>query len=244
MPEGPSIVIAREDLEQFVGKKILSASGSAKIDMERLVGKKIVAVRTWGKHLLLCFDGFTIRVHFLMFGKYFINSSKPLKPRLGLKFPAGEELNFYTSAIKIIEEPLDEVYDWTADIMNDQWDAGAARIKMRAVPDNLIADVLMDQEIFAGLGNIIKNEVLFRARIHPGSRTGSIPSSGINTILKEVKKYVFEFLLYKKANTLAAHWEVYTKKKCPRDDTPIKKEYLGTQQRRCFFCDKCQVIYA
>ena len=42
MPEGPSIIIAKEKLEVFVGKKILTASRSARIDLKRLVGKKIV----------------------------------------------------------------------------------------------------------------------------------------------------------------------------------------------------------
>lgn len=243
MPEGPSIVIAKEDLEPFIGKKILSASGSAGLNMKRLIHKNIVEIRTWGKHLLLCFDGFTVRVHFLMFGKYFINSRKALKPCLSLKFPKGEELNFYTSAIKMIDEPLDKVYDWTADIMSDQWDPRAARKKMKTNGGRLIADVLMDQEIFPGLGNIIKNEVLYRARVHPKSLAGAIPSSGITRILKEVNHYVFEFLLYKKAHVLAAHWEVYTKKICARDGAPVQKEYLGKQKRRCFFCDKCQVKY-
>lgn len=243
MPEGPSIVIAKEDMEQFVGKKILSATGNAKIDMSRLANKKLTGIRTWGKHLLLCFDGFTVRIHFLMFGKYFINSSKPVAPRLSLRFSKGEELNFYTSAIRILEEPLDEIYDWTADIMNDSWNARAARRKMKANGDKIIADVLLDQEIFAGLGNIIKNEVLFRTRVHPRSVTGSIPATRITAILREVKSYVFEFLLYKKAYVLAAHWEAYTKKKCPRDGAPIIKEYLGTQKRRCFFCNVCQVVY-
>lgn len=243
MPEGPSIVIAREDLEQFIGKKILKASGSASIDMQGLVNNRIVDIRTWGKHLLLCFDQVTLRVHFLMFGKYFINSSKALRPRLHLEFARGEQLNFYTSAIKTIEEPLDEVYDWTADIMNDRWDPRAAKKKVKALGDLLIADVLMDQEIFAGLGNIIKNEVLFRARIHPASRVSAIPGAKLNKLFTEIKTYVFEFLLYKKAHVLAAHWEIYTKKKCPRDGTVVKKEYLGTQKRRCFFCDTCQVVY-
>src|SRR5688500_11986304 len=93
MPEGPSIIIAKEELEQFVGKKILSATGSAPIDMKRLTGKKITAMASWGKHLLFLFDDFTVRVHFLMFGKYFINSSKELTPRLSLKFAKGEVLN-------------------------------------------------------------------------------------------------------------------------------------------------------
>ena len=34
MPEGPSIIISKEKLEVFVGKKILTASGSAGIDQK------------------------------------------------------------------------------------------------------------------------------------------------------------------------------------------------------------------
>lgn len=243
MPEGPSIIIAREQLERFTGKKILSATGSAPIDMHRLEGKKILRMTTWGKHLLFEFDGFALRIHFLMFGKYFINSSKKLAPRLNLKFARNQELNIYTSSVVMIEEPLDEVYDWTADIMSDQWNAAAARKKLKSQPDRIIADALMDQDIFAGLGNIIKNEVLWRAKIHPQGLSGSIPTAKLTALLREIRKYAFEFLEWKKEETLAKHWEAYKQKKCSRDGTPFKKAYFGKAKRRTFYCDTCQVLY-
>ena len=240
MPEGPSIVIAKEELDQFVGLKILKADGSASIDMKRLAGKKITKIRSWGKHLLLCFDGFTIRIHFLMFGKYFIDSSKPLRPRLAIKFAGSRELNFYTSAIILFEGSPNKVYDWTADIMHKDWDPRAAKKKMKALGDELIADVIMNQEIFAGVGNIIKNEALYRVKIHPASITGAIPARRMTALCHELRKYSFEFLEQRKAGKLAANWQVYKKKTCKRDGHPVFVSHIGKLKRRTFYCDACQ----
>lgn len=54
MPEGPSLVIAREEMKIFQGKKILEATGYSKIDKDLLINKKVTAFKTWGKHLLIC----------------------------------------------------------------------------------------------------------------------------------------------------------------------------------------------
>lgn len=104
MPEGPSIVIAKEQIAPFIGKKVLAVSGNSKTDIQRLEGKQLIDVRTWGKHLLLCFDGFIFRIHFLLFGTYRINESKTTPLRLGLVFTNGE-LNFYTVSIKMYNGP-------------------------------------------------------------------------------------------------------------------------------------------
>lgn len=54
MPEGPSILINKELLNPLLkGKKIIVASGNAKIDMPFVTGKKITEVISWGKHLLI-----------------------------------------------------------------------------------------------------------------------------------------------------------------------------------------------
>lgn len=86
MPEGPSIVILKEQATSFAGKKILSAEGDAKIDKARLVGQRIVALRSWGKHFLIELQGFALRVHLLMFGTYRINERKDSPPWLSLRF--------------------------------------------------------------------------------------------------------------------------------------------------------------
>ena len=115
--------------------------------------------------------------------------------------------------------------------------------KLKEKPETVVADALMDQNIFAGVGNIIKNEAMWRARIHPLAKVGDLPLKKINELIKEARNYSFEFLEQKKANTLRKHWCVYSKKTCPRDKAPLHKKYLGKAKRRSFYCDVCQLKY-
>jgi endonuclease-8 len=107
----------------------------------------------------------------------------------------------------------------------------------------LACDALLDQNIFAGCGNIIKNEVLFRIRVHPESRLGKLPTKQLNALIKEARKYSFDFLQWKKQYVLKKHWLAHTKKTCARCKIPLIKKHLGKTNRRSFFCNKCQVIY-
>lgn len=211
MPEGPSIVILKEEVQAFAGKKIISVAGNSKQDIQRLAGKKIIGFRSYGKHFLICFKDFFVRIHFLLFGKYTVNDRKVNPPRLALIFSKGE-INFYSCSVQFIEQDLDEVYDWSADVLNDSWDAKAAKKKLLQKPDAFVTDALLDQNIFAGVGNIIKNEVLYRTRIHPENKVGDLPVKKLNELIKQARVYSFDFLEWKKAFVLRKHWKVHTKK--------------------------------
>ncbi len=242
MPEGPSIVILKEAVEQFKGEKIIKATGNTKVDLPELNGETITDFKSWGKHFLICFKTFSIRIHFMLFGTYLINEEKDKPPRLGFQFKDGA-LNFYSCSIELIKEDLDKVYDWTADVMNKKWDPTSAKKKMKLQPDLLVCDALMDQKIFAGVGNIIKNEVLFRIKVHPLSKVNKLPIKKINELLKETVHYTFQFYEWKKAFTLKKHWLAYNKKICPRDDVPFNKKELGKSHRKTYYCDMCQQLY-
>lgn len=175
MPEGPSLVILREQAAGFVGKTIVRAHGNSKaVGMGSLAGQKIVALRTWGKHFLVQLPNVALRIHLMMFGSYRINEHKDVTPRLGLEFEGGEEFNFYAYSVRPIDADLDALYDWRVDVMSDQWDAKWVRAQLRAMPDTLVCDALLAQTVFSGVGNIIKNEVLFRIRVHPESTVGAL----------------------------------------------------------------------
>jgi len=243
VPEGPSLVILRELTQSFAGQRIVTASGNSKIDKSRLEGQRIVALRTWGKHFLIELRGFSVRIHFLMFGSYCINERKDKPVRLALTFARKRELNFYTCAVRYIEGSLDAQYDWRGDVMSDSWDAGAARKKLRGMPNVLVCDALLDQNVFAGVGNIIKNEVLFRIRVHPLSKVGALPARKLRQLVEEARRYSFQFLEWKKAFVLRKHWLAHTKKVCPRCQIPLTKAHLGDTNRRSFFCERCQIRY-
>ena len=127
--------------------------------------------------------------------------------------------------------------------MSDLWDAEKAKIKLLIQPATLVCDALLDQKIFAGVGNIIKNEVLFRIRVHPESNTGSLPEELLEAMIAEARIYSFDFLEWKKKYVLKKHWLAHTKKICPRCNIPLIKKYAGTTKRRTFFCKNCQILY-
>jgi endonuclease-8 len=244
VPEGPSLVILQEETARFVGQEIVLAEGNTRaIDTARLVGQPVVSLRTWGKHFLIEMPDMVVRIHFLLFGTYRVNERRDKPPRLSLGFADGGELNFYACSVKEIDCDLDSLYDWSADVMSDQWDPAKARKKLRAAPDMLACDALLNQDLFAGVGNIIKNEVLFRIRVHPLSQVGALPPAKLRALVQEARQYSFEFLAWKKEYTLKKHWLAHTKSTCPRCHIPFKKAHLGRTNRRSFFCERCQKRY-
>jgi endonuclease-8 len=243
MPEGPSILILKEKVQQFIGEKVIAATcNNDTLDTEILTDQTITAFKSWGKHFLICFPQFTIRIHMMMFGTYRINSHTEKPPRLHLQFEDGE-LNFYACLLQLIEEPLDKVYDWSADVMNPEWDTKKAIKKMKAIPNLLACDALMDQQLFSGVGNIIKNEVLFRSCIHPESLIAAMPPKKVKEMINETIRYSFEFLQQKKEGTLKRHWQAYHKKECPRNHVPFISKDTGRSRRASFYCELCQVKY-
>jgi endonuclease-8 len=150
-------------------------------------------------------------------------------------------LNFYTCSLKFIEGDLNAVYDWEVDVLSDDWNPSKAFKKVKEKEDTLVCDILLDQTIFAGVGNIIKNEVLYRIGVHPLSTVGSLSTPKLKELIKEARKYSFDFLHWKKEYTLKKHWLVYSKKLCP-ENHPITREHLGKTNRRTFYCAKCQPL--
>jgi len=243
MPEGPSIVILREETAAFAGQTIRRAGGNAKIDMQRLPGRRVRALRSFGKQFLIeLSDALTVRIHLLMFGSYRIGGGRDIAPRLRLEFDAGE-LDFYNCSVRLLEGDLDTLYDWRGDVMSEFWDPGLALAKLRGMPHTLVCDALLDQDVFAGVGNIMKNEVLFRIRVHPLSTLGALSAYKLRELVAQARVYAFEFLAWKKAHVLAEHWLVHNRGRCPRHGIPLQRAYLGKTRRRSFFCLRCQKLY-
>jgi endonuclease-8 len=241
--EGPSIVILCEEAKPFVNKKILAVKGNTKIDKERLLNQKMTALKSWGKHFIICFNGFFVRIHFLMYGSYRINERKKTPVRLSLKFKNGE-FNFYNCSIKIVDGDFYSEYDEEINVMSDRWNDKKAIRALKKLKRNIqVCDALLNQNIFAGVGNIIKNEVLFRIRMHPQSRVSALTPKQLKELVTEARNYFFDFYRWKKKYELKKHWLAYKKKICPRDNIPFIRTYLGHPERLTFYCRKCQKLY-
>ncbi|CAM3108381.1 endonuclease [Chryseobacterium flavum] len=244
MPEGPSIILMKESLQPFVGQIVTEASGNAKFEKEPLIGQTLLEIRTFGKQTYLVFERMAVRIHLLMFGSYSVDEqTKPDKSlRLSLIFPTGG-MYFYTCSVKPAELEALSAIDWEADVLSNQWSPEKAKQKLKADPEMIVCDALMDQNIFSGVGNIIKNEVLFRIRVHPESLTGKLPAKKLNELITEARNYSFDFLEWKREFTLKKHWLVHTRSTCPACGQKLIKKQTGKGKRRSFYCEKDQKLY-
>lgn len=220
----------------FIGKKVLNATGYKLDDHDMLIGQKLTDIKTWGKHLLICFKKFTVRVHYGLFGSYRVNDERLGKnASLALHFANGN-FNSYVASAKIIDEDINELYDWRLDMLSPDWDPKFVKKKvLEQGGDKEIGDILLNANIFSGVGNIIRNEVLYRVKLHPGSTLASIPARKLTAMIKETQVYSYDFLKWRRINQLMKHWEIYAKKKCPKGHEVIK-EYTGKTKRRSFIC--------
>ncbi len=240
--EGPSLIILKEEIKDFIGKEILEVSGNTKIEKERFKNKLVKDFKSWGKHFLICFDDFFVKIHFLMFGSYRLNETKEDRiPRLSLTFENGF-INFYTCSVQIIEEEPDTVYDREVDVMSDSWNEKKALESLQKNKAMMVCDALLDQNIFAGVGNIIKNEVLFRIKVHPESLVEKLKPAQLKKLVKEARNYSFDFYEWKKIYQLRKHWLIYKKRKCTRCEIPVTTRHTGQGKRYSYFCENCQPL--
>jgi len=249
--EGPSLHLAAEQLQPFTGRRIASVAGNSKIGIERLSGLKVKDIFAWGKHLVFQFDTLALRVHFMLWGTFAATVKgrsvtgdyrRSGPPRLVLNFPNGE-ITIWAASVKFVEDhDARAAYDFSADIMADEWNGRAALAKVRAFPRVEIADVLLDQAIFAGVGNIIKNEVLFRTRVSPFAKVRDISDRKLRAVVADARAFSFRFLELRRIFSLRKNLEVYRRSVCPRCGGKIERRVHGRRARRSFFCPKCQRV--
>jgi endonuclease-8 len=247
--EGPSIHLAAEQLSSFVGRRVASVDGNSRIGIDRLLRKTVRDIFAWGKHLVFQFDAFALRVHFLLWGTFAASVKgtpvtgdyrRASEPRLVLTFVNGE-ITIWSASVKFVEHPhVRETYDFSADVLADEWNPRRALQKMRRHPRAEIADALLDQAIFAGVGNIIKNEVLFRTRTSPMARVGKLSHRKQKQIVADARAFSFRFLELRRKFALRKNLEIYGRSECPSCGRRVSRKVHGVRGRRSFFCVDCQ----
>ena len=244
--EGPPLRVITEELSQIAGEYVVEANGNSKIQKEQLKGQKVLKVFSWGKNLFLKFPEFSLKVHFLMFGSYRFNEErKGVVPRLSLVF-SKNKLNLYNCSVKVLSNSdVEKLYDEELDIMSEKWKLAKVIGLVSNLSQDFICDVLLDQTVFAGVGNIIKNEALFKSEVHPLSVVEKIPKKKLEDVAGKARNFSLEFYqAVKKGDSIRSILTIYGKKTCSICGGKVTFQKTGKTKRISYFCPSHQKLYA
>jgi endonuclease-8 len=105
-------------------------------------------------------------------------------------------------------------------------------------PSREIGEALLDQRIIAGVGNILRIEILFKSHIHPRRQVKSLSKGEREELLRWILKLFEKWM--KEINRRSSWIQIYRKsgKPCPSCGTPI--EFFRQAGRITYACPKCQ----
>ncbi|XP_023779983.1 endonuclease 8-like 2 [Cyanistes caeruleus] len=129
----------------------------------------------------------------------------------------------------------------SSDILSVEFHRGRA-LRALCAPDP-ICYTLLDQRYFSGLGNIIKNEILYLARIHPLTPGSLLALCDRERLLDCAVQFSSEWL-HNKLQGQGLHPQVYQKEQCPLGHPLMKGTFgpLGGFKRLTWWCPQCQPV--
>ena len=241
--EGPSLHILAQKLTPFVGQKITKSFGNTSIDKAVLVGQSIREIYPFGKRLIIQCDTHVVVIHFLMYGTYRITTPRENMPiRLAL-VTKKYALFLYNCSIRCV--PLADLRSYIPfefDILSSEWTVKKimAAIAKQRNENETVDDLLLDQTIFAGVGNIIKNEALFMSKLSPHALVKKLSVKKLTQLVKNTRKFSEIFLESRKDYQLKKQLQIYRKITCPVCGTKIIRQKTGKRNRWSFWCPHCQ----
>jgi len=256
MVEGPTaksyaLKISKEFRDEII-REVFTRSKKVFIPLEGLVQKKFLGSDSLGKNIILFFDDIAIRVHLMMFGAIHIyRVDEPLlKPweRVRLLIKGDEKkLVVYNAPIieigwkdNIVKKLRGEL---GPDPLSNEWSREKAIENLRKFPEDRIGVILLNQSVIAGVGNILRNEILFRAGIHPERIVKDLSDVEIKRILEVTEDLMKEFLKLKlERKRIGDLLFVYNKYGgfCKKCGNLIKFYRQKPINRKTFVCENCQ----
>ncbi len=257
MVEGPTakayaIKISREFYGEVV-KNVFLKSRKVLLEPKELLNKRFLGSDSLGKNILLFFENITVRAHLMMFGTihvYEINEL-PQKPIERIRFSVEglkRKLIIYNAPIieidknEILLERLKSILG--PDPLSREWDKEKAVNNILKHKGEKIGVILLDQTVIAGIGNILRNEILYRIKVSPERKIESLSENEIENIVGACEILSREFLKLKvEGKGIREILNVYNRYRgrCKYCGGPIKFYMQKPINRKTFVCESCQI---
>ena len=271
MPEGPEVKIAADKIAKAIAnrplKEIFFAFEHLKPYQEILAQQSITNVDTRGKGMLIRFNnGLSIYSHNQLYGKWMIRKAYDYPQtkrqlRLAIHNEKKSALLYSASDIEVLDRNAIATHPFLSRLGLDVLDSNttiekiAARFQDRSFQRRRFTSLLLDQHFLAGLGNYLRCEILFVARVHPTKRPTDCNQQQIFSLAKaalEVSQQSYQTEGITNDLSLVAklkakgykrkdyrHWVFGREDRpCYVCNTSIVKEVSAG--RRYYFCPICQ----
>ncbi|NXI63490.1 NEIL3 Endonuclease, partial [Anseranas semipalmata] len=213
-----------------------------------LTGHVYRGVETLGKELFMYFDQKALRIHFGMNGSMRINPDGS-KDRNGalpvLEIQLTEDtICFFevTTEYRNAAESEQKVRMMESlDVCSPKFSFLRAESEIKQQKTRMLCDVLLDQAVLPGVGNIIKNEALFDSGLHPAVKVCQLTHEHIRHLVKMTRDFTLLFYKCRKTGSpLYKHYKVYRCRTCGQCGGKITVCRLGENNRMTYFCSRCQ----
>lgn len=247
MPELPEVEFARRLVAGAAGSLVawvrvpdpylLKRGLSASVVRHALAGRTITGARRRGKLLLVDTDGPVLGIHFGMSGRLLVGGRASVEglvyasnravarwDRFVLGLDDGREVRLRDPrrlGAVLLDPPEHLLGPDVLEITERQLAAAltGSRVALKAR--------LMDQSRLAGVGNLIADEVLWRAGLDPARPAGSLTGPEVRRLHRCLRTTVQDLLARGGSHTgdlmVARHFGGH----CPRDGTPLVRRTIG-----------------
>jgi endonuclease VIII len=250
VPEGDTIFRTATTLRRWlVGREITGTRGPG---AAALVGDRVTDVTAQGKHLLIRFaSGRALHTHMRMTGQWHVYSAGDRWRRPGrqarLVLEAGDRLAvcFDAPVVEVLVAGAERIHPALAslgpDILAEPPDLDRiVALASRLPPGTPIGDVLLDQHVVAGIGNIYRCEALFLAGVEPTRPLGAVGAEHLRDALGHAAALMRPSA--HRTGRPGPRW-VYGRagRPCRRCGTRICSARVGVGRRTAYWCPRCQV---
>jgi len=229
-------------------RRILSCTITAL--KKTLQGKTFKNSIRHGKNLFVDLDSSYLMLHFGMTGDLEAFENKDDEPRYSkvlFEFTDGTFLSYVSMRMFGRVGVVDDMDEYLTEkkLGPDALKMNYTEFKEALNKRSAIAkSALLNQEIFAGIGNIYSDEILFRTRIHPKTKINLLEEEQLKALFKNIKdvlEYGIEHegeLSEYSQDFLIPHRD--KEERCPKCGTEIERYEISG--RHGFFCPLCQKI--
>lgn len=220
-----------------------------RVPAEAMVGRTVESVEARAKHLLIRFSGgITLHTHMQMSGAWHVYpmGEKWRKPgwQARIVLEAGDRVAvcFNAPTVELLTERDEAEHPALAnlgpDVLEPPVDLGEVRRRAALRPSECtVGELLLDQQVVAGIGNIYRSEALFVCRTHPKTPW---PATDLDALVGAASR----IMLTRLEPGAVYEPKVYgrTGRPCPRCRTRVVSESYGAQPRTAYWCPNCQPL--